>query len=348
MSTDAILSVSNLEKHFYEGKLKALSGITTEIQRGEVVCVIGPSGSGKSTFLRCLNLLEQPTGGKVMFEGTDITDPTVDINLHRRRIGMVFQHFNLFPHMTVLRNMTIAPEKLLKKTHEEAEIKALSLLERVNLADRANAYPSQLSGGQKQRVGIARALASEPQVLLCDEATSALDPQTTKAILALIRDINRELGLTVVVVTHEMNVIKDICDRVAVIENGVITEMGPVLEVFTKPQRPMTKEFISVVMSNELPVAFRDQEISPTPFPGSKLLVRLTFLGESADEPVIAGLIRQYPVEVSILYGNIDHIKDTPYGRLLVGIEGTPEAVEQAMAYLRARDLEIEVIGYVR
>ncbi|MCR4876066.1 MAG: amino acid ABC transporter ATP-binding protein [Clostridiales bacterium] len=218
-----MLSVSNLEKHFYEGKLKALSGITTEIQRGEVVCVIGPSGSGKSTFLRCLNLLEQPTGGKVMFEGTDITDPTVDINLHRRRIGMVFQHFNLFPHMTVLRNMTIAPEKLLKKTHEEAEKKALSLLERVNLADRANAYPSQLSGGQKQRVAIVRALCMDPEVMLFDEPTSALDPEMVGEVLDVMRELAKS-GMTMVCVTHEMGFAREVADRVLFLDEGKILE----------------------------------------------------------------------------------------------------------------------------
>ncbi len=223
MSAEAILSVSNLEKHFYEGKLKALSGITTEIQRGEVVCVIGPSGSGKSTFLRCLNLLEQPTGGKVMFEGTDITDPTVDINLHRRRIGMVFQHFNLFPHMTVLRNMTIAPEKLLKKTHEEAEKKALSLLERVNLADRANAYPSQLSGGQKQRVAIVRALCMDPEVMLFDEPTSALDPEMVGEVLDVMRELAKS-GMTMVCVTHEMGFAREVADRVLFLDEGKILE----------------------------------------------------------------------------------------------------------------------------
>ncbi len=345
-----MIELSHIEKVYDgpDGPVTALRNIDISIDRGEIFGIIGLSGAGKSTLIRCINLLERPTGGRVVVDGQDLTAmPPSELRKARKKIGMIFQHFNLLSSATVYENVAF-PLRLDNMPENEVREKVEKLLHLVSLDDKTNQYPSQLSGGQKQRVGIARALASEPQVLLCDEATSALDPQTTKAILALIRDINRELGLTVVVVTHEMNVIKDICDRVAVIENGVITEMGPVLEVFTKPQRPMTKEFISVVMSNELPVAFRDQEISPTPFPGSKLLVRLTFLGESADEPVIAGLIRQYPVEVSILYGNIDHIKDTPYGRLLVGIEGTPEAVEQAMAYLRARDLEIEVIGYVR
>lgn len=221
------------------------------------------------------------------------------------------------------------------------------LLELVSLKEKAQQYPSQLSGGQKQRVGIARALASEPKVLLCDEATSALDPQTTKAILELIRDINQKLALTVVVITHEMQVIRDICDKVAVIENGVIAEEGSVLEVFTNPRQPITKEFISVQMSNELPAAFRGGEISQEPVDGRPLLVRLTFIGESADDPVIAGLIKNSNAEISILFGNIDQIKNTPYGRMIIGITGKPADIEQALAYLQQRDLRIEVIGYV-
>ena len=247
MSADVILSVSNLEKHFYEGKLKALSGITTEIQRGEVVCVIGPSGSGKSTFLRCLNLLEQPTGGKVMFEGTDITDPTVDINLHRRRIGMVFQHFNLFPHMTVLRNMTIAPEKLLKKSPEEAAKKAMSLLERVNLADRANAYPSQLSGGQKQRVAIVRALCMDPEVMLFDEPTSALDPEMVGEVLDVMRELAKS-GMTMVCVTHEMGFAREVADRVLFLDEGKILEEGTPEQIFNHPQQERTQDFLKKVL----------------------------------------------------------------------------------------------------
>jgi len=247
VNAEAILSVTNLEKHFYEGKLKALSGITTEIRRGEVVCVIGPSGSGKSTFLRCLNLLEQPTGGKVMFEGTDITDPTVDINLHRRRIGMVFQHFNLFPHMTVLRNMTIAPEKLLKKTHEEAEKKALSLLERVNLADRANAYPSQLSGGQKQRVAIVRALCMDPEVMLFDEPTSALDPEMVGEVLDVMRELAKS-GMTMVCVTHEMGFAREVADRVLFLDEGKILEEGTPDQIFNHPQQERTQDFLKKVL----------------------------------------------------------------------------------------------------
>ena len=203
MTTDIIISVESLQKHFDEGKLKALQGVSADIKRGEVVVVIGPSGSGKSTFLRCLNLLETPTSGTITFEGVNITDPKVNINLHRQKMGMVFQHFNLFPHMTILKNMTLAPMKLLKKTKAEAEEKAMTLLKRVGLHDRANAYPSQLSGGQKQRIAIVRALCMEPQVMLFDEPTSALDPEMVGEVLDVMKQLAEE-GMTMVVVTHEM------------------------------------------------------------------------------------------------------------------------------------------------
>ena len=219
----------------------------------------------------------------------------------------------------------------------------------VGLSDMAERYPSQLSGGQKQRVGIARALASDPKVLLCDEATSALDPQTTKSILDLIGDINKKLKLTVVVITHEMQVIKDICDKVAVIENGVIAEHGSVVEIFTNPQKEITKEFISVLLSNELPTAFRGGKIFSDPVDGSYLLLRLIFLGESADDPVIAGMIRSFPkIECTMLFGNLDQINRIPFGRMIIGITGDKDEMQKAMDYLAEHDLKMEVIGYVR
>ncbi|MBR2054612.1 MAG: amino acid ABC transporter ATP-binding protein, partial [Clostridia bacterium] len=206
-----MISVESLQKHFDEGKLKALQGVSADIKKGEVVVVIGPSGSGKSTFLRCLNLLETPTSGTITFEGVNITDPKVNINLHRQKMGMVFQHFNLFPHMTILKNMTLAPMKLLKKTKAEAEEKAMTLLKRVGLHDRANAYPSQLSGGQKQRIAIVRALCMEPQVMLFDEPTSALDPEMVGEVLDVMKQLAEE-GMTMVVVTHEMGFAREVAD----------------------------------------------------------------------------------------------------------------------------------------
>ena len=247
MTTDIIISVNGLEKHFDEGKLKALRGVTTDIKRGEVVVVIGPSGSGKSTFLRCLNLLETPTKGTVTVEGVNITNPKVNINKHREKMGMVFQHFNLFPHMTILKNMTLAPMKLLKKSKAEAEEKAMSLLKRVGLADRANAYPSQLSGGQKQRIAIVRALCMEPQVMLFDEPTSALDPEMVGEVLDVMKQLAME-GMTMVVVTHEMGFAREVADRVIFMDEGHIIEEGTPAEIFENPQQPRTQDFLRKVL----------------------------------------------------------------------------------------------------
>ena len=247
MTTENVISVRGLEKHFNDGELKALRGVTVDIHKGEVVVVIGPSGSGKSTFLRCLNLLELPTKGTISFEGVDITDPKVNINIHRQKMGMVFQHFNLFPHMTVLKNMTIAPIQLLKKSKEEAEKKAMALLERVNLADRAGAYPSQLSGGQKQRIAIVRALCMEPQVMLFDEPTSALDPEMVGEVLDVMKELARS-GMTMVCVTHEMGFAREVGDRVLFFDEGRIVEEGTPKEIFADPKEQRTKDFLNKVL----------------------------------------------------------------------------------------------------
>ena len=244
---EVLIRVENLEKHFKGGQIHALNGVTADIRRGEVVVVIGPSGSGKSTFLRCLNLLERPTGGAVVFDGVDITDPRVNIDLHRQKMGMVFQHFNLFPHMTILENMTLAPVKVLKKSRDEAERKALSLLERVGLADRAAAYPGQLSGGQKQRIAIVRALCMEPEVMLFDEPTSALDPEMVGEVLEVMRDLARE-GMTMVVVTHEMGFAREVGSRVIFMDGGVILEENTPQELFGNPSSERLKVFLAKVL----------------------------------------------------------------------------------------------------
>ena len=248
MTTDTLIQVRGLEKMFNSGnKIKALNGVSTDIHKGEVVVVIGPSGSGKSTFLRCLNLLELPTAGTITFEGTDITDPKVNINLHRQKIGMVFQHFNLFPNMTVLRNMTVAPMELRKKSKADAEAMAMKLLQRVGLADRAGAYPSQLSGGQKQRIAIVRALCMEPDVMLFDEPTSALDPEMVGEVLEVMKALARE-GMTMVVVTHEMGFAREVGDRVIFMDGGQILEEGTPDQIFNHPQNPRTQEFLSKLL----------------------------------------------------------------------------------------------------
>ncbi len=244
---DVLIRVENLEKHFKGGQIHALNGVTADIRRGEVVVVIGPSGSGKSTFLRCLNLLERPTGGKVSFGGVDITDPKVNIDIHRQKMGMVFQHFNLFPHMTILENMTLAPIKVLKKNKEESEQKALALLGRVGLADRAAAYPGQLSGGQKQRIAIVRALCMEPEVMLFDEPTSALDPEMVGEVLEVMRDLAGE-GMTMVVVTHEMGFAREVGSRVIFMDGGAIVEENSPEELFGNPSSERLKLFLAKVL----------------------------------------------------------------------------------------------------
>ena len=246
MNADNVLiKTEGLEKSF--GKVQVLKGITTEIHKGEVVVIIGPSGSGKSTFLRTLNLLEEPTGGKIYFEGVDITDPKININKHRQKMGMVFQQFNLFPHMTVLKNMTIAPMKLLKLSKADAEKRATELLDRVGLADRANAYPNQLSGGQKQRVAIVRALCMQPDVMLFDEPTSALDPEMVGEVLGVMKKLAED-GMTMAVVTHELGFAREVADRVLFIDEGIIMEEGTPEEIFGNPQSPRLKDFLSKVI----------------------------------------------------------------------------------------------------
>ena len=328
-----MIKLSHIEKVYDSpsGPVKALKDISLHIKEGEIYGIIGLSGAGKSTLVRCINLLERPTSGEVIVDGKDMMAlSNSELREARMDIGMIFQHFNLLSSATVFDNIAF-PLTLANTPKVKITAKVTELLELVGLADKADKYPSQLSGGQKQRVGIARALASEPKVLLCDEATSALDPQTTKAILELIKDINEKLKLTVVVITHEMQVIKDICDKVAVIEKGLIAENGPVLEVFTDPQKPITKEFISVLLSNELPTGIEPDEVFSEPAPDRMTMCRITFIGETSNTP-----------------GNIDHIKNTPFGRLTVGIAGAQEKVDRVIKYLQRQNLKVEVLGYVR
>ena len=247
MKDNVLIKVSGLKKHYNGGKVKALDGIDCEIQSGEVVVVIGPSGCGKSTFLRSLNLLELPTSGEIVFDGQTITNPKTDINKHREKMGMVFQQFNLFPHMTVLKNMTVSPIKVLGISKEDAEKRAMELLERVGLADRANAYPSQLSGGQKQRVAIVRALCMQPEVMLFDEPTSALDPEMVGEVLEVMKALAKD-GMTMAVVTHEMGFAKEVADKVFFIDEGIIMEQGTPEEIFTNPKSPRLKDFLSKVI----------------------------------------------------------------------------------------------------
>ncbi len=242
-----IIRTLDLKKHYNGGAIKALDGVDLDVHSGEVVVIIGPSGSGKSTLLRSLNLLEVPSSGSIMFHGTDIAARHVDINIHRQKMGMVFQHFNLFPHMTILKNLTLAPVKLLKKSKEEAEARAMALLERVALADRADAYPSQLSGGQKQRIAIVRALCMEPEVMLFDEPTSALDPELVGEVLDVMRGLARD-GMTMLCVTHEMSFAREVADRVIFMCEGKICEQGTPDQIFGSPENPRLRQFLQSIL----------------------------------------------------------------------------------------------------
>ena len=247
MTGHELIQVKDLKKYYHKGAIKALDGVTVDIEKGDVAVVIGPSGGGKSTFLRSLNLLETPTSGSIIFDGEDITGKKVDLPLHRQKMGMVFQHFNLFPHKTILENLTLAPRKVKHLSQTEAEAKAMALLERVGLADRAGAYPAQLSGGQKQRVAIVRALCMEPEVMLFDEPTSALDPEMVGEVLEVMKELAQD-GMTMVVVTHEMGFAREVASRVLFIAQGQLLEQGSPEEVFGNPQHPRLKEFLSKVL----------------------------------------------------------------------------------------------------
>ncbi len=343
-----MIKLVNVEKTYYSkaGDIAALKKTTLDIKDGEIFGIIGLSGAGKSTLIRCINMLEVPTGGQVFVDGKELTAMSnQELRQARQSIGMIFQHFNLLASRTVRDNVAF-PLEIQGKSKAEITRKVDELLDLVQLSDRADYYPSQLSGGQKQRVGIARALASNPKVLLSDEATSALDPQTTKSILALLRDINQRLHLTIVMITHQMEVVKQICDRVAVIENGNIIEEGTMYQVFTEPRENTTKEFVATVNDMTVPAILNTADMQQSYFDGSKVLVHLTFLG-NADEPVVARLIKNYGVDVNIIQGKIDYLKDLPYGTLLVEISGTKECLSKALEYIHQAKVKEEVIGYV-
>ena len=323
------ISVHNLKKNF--GKLEVLKDISIEIREGEVVCMIGPSGSGKSTFLRCLNRLEKITSGHVVVDGHPISDPNTNINKVRENIGMVFQHFNLFPHLTVKENITLAPTELKLMGKEEAGRKALELLARVGLADKAEAYPGQLSGGQKQRVGIARALANNPSILLCDEATSALDPKTTDSILNLLKKINETLHITIVIITHEMNVIQKICNKVAVMDFGKVVETGSVIQVFSDPQSDIAKRFVGNLIHDVIPEPLVESIRRET---RNSRLLRIKLENTDSTEPLLWDINRRFEVETNILYSTINVIQGIVVGIMLVLFIGSDEEIKKAERYI--------------
>ena len=328
-----------------QGPVEALKGIDLTIQPGEVFGIIGKSGAGKSSLVRVINLLNRPTTGQVIVGGQDLTQLNdAQLREARREIGMVFQHFNLLSSRTVFDNAAL-PLELAGMDKAAIRARVNPLLELVGLSALADRYPAQISGGQKQRVGIARALASRHKVLLSDEATSALDPETTRSILDLLRQVTRELGLPVVLITHQMQVIKQVADRVAVIEAGRIVEQGRVLDVFTRPQQAITKSLIDEILPQELPASVLDhvRKLAGQLSAGrTGQLLRLSYAGDSAYQPILSQLIRQFGVDMSILHGQVDEIQDETFGSLAVYASGEAESVRGAVAHLRASGVEVE------
>ncbi|WP_298785226.1 methionine ABC transporter ATP-binding protein [uncultured Marinococcus sp.] len=320
----------------------AVDNVNLSIDEGEIFGIIGYSGAGKSTLVRLLNKLETATSGEVTIEGESITSlKGQSLRSARQEIGMVFQHFNLLWSRTVAENIAF-PLEIAKQSKQERSRRVQELVDLVGLEGREDAYPSQLSGGQKQRVGIARALANNPKVLLCDEATSALDPKTTDSILALLTDINKKLGLTIVLITHEMHVIRKICHRVAVMESGRVVEEGPVLQVFRNPREHMTKEFVRQITEPEedaSEIVFDEEE--------NGAVVQLKFLENKAEQPFISKVIRQFDVDVNIIQGKISQTQRGSYGSLFIRIKGSSEEIDKALAYLREEEIEAEVMERV-
>ena len=326
------------------GEIHAVKDVSLNIDAGEIFGIIGFSGAGKSTLVRCINLLERPTAGKVLIDGVDLMGlPEAQLREERRKIGMIFQHFNLLRSRTVYQNIAF-PLRKSKLSKTEKHEKILSLLELVGLSDKTDAYPSQLSGGQKQRVAIARALANDPKVLLCDEATSALDPQTTKSILNLLKKVNNELGITIVLITHEMAVVKDICDRVAIMELGYVVEEGETADVFSHPKEKLTRDFMDTASNINKIYELLEEKHELTQIKKGEKLVLLTYSGGNAGEPLISYLAQKYQVQANIIFGNVDILKDKPIGKLVVILSGEAQNMEKALQYIQARNVEMEVI----
>jgi len=340
-----MIDVQELTKRFPGGG-DVLSGVNLNIRQGEIFGIIGRSGAGKSTLVRCINLLERPTSGKVFVDGREITALNeAELRQARRGIGMIFQHFNLLSSRTVFDNVAF-PLELTGQTRAEIAKTVEPLLELVGLSDKRDNYPSQLSGGQKQRVGIARALASKPSVLLCDEATSALDPETSKSILALLQDINRKLGLTIILITHEMPVIKEICHRVAVLDAGKVVEEGPVFDVFTAPKAEITRSFVRDLVDRELPGTLKERIRQTGPTQGNPVL-RIVFTGPNANSPVISEVVRRFAVTLNILLAHVDYIQGSPYGNIVVEAIGKGADLQAAIDHIRSNNLRVEVLGHV-
>ena len=333
------------------GTVDAVRDVNLSIRKGEVFGIIGRSGAGKSTLVRTINLLNRPTSGNILLDGKDMTTLSADdLRDARRHIGMIFQHFNLLSSRTVYDNIAL-PLELAGLSKSEIAKKVEPLLELVGLTALKDRYPAQISGGQKQRVGIARALANDPKVLLSDEATSALDPETTRSILELLRKINKELGLTIVLITHQMEVIKVICDRVAVMEAGQVIEQGEVLDVFREPKHEVTRALIGDVIAHELPkgvlARLRERLANTKDGAGTDHLFRFAFTGSGVDQPHLSEAVRRYNLDFNILHGQIDEIQGQAFGSLAILANGTPENITNAMNYLRAQGVVVEELNHV-
>ncbi|AQS54066.1 Methionine import ATP-binding protein MetN [Jeotgalibaca dankookensis] len=344
-----MIDLQNIDVTFKGDKkqrIHAVQNVSLQVNRGDVYGIVGYSGAGKSTLVRTINLLQRPSQGKVIVNDQVLTDfNQAELREARKKIGMIFQHFNLMASRTIFDNVAF-PLKRSTLSRQEVTDKVTNLLELVGLADKASAYPSQLSGGQKQRVAIARSLANDPEVLLCDEATSALDPKTTSSILELLKKLNKELNLTIVIITHEMQVVKEICNKVAVMEDGYVIESGSLLDIFTNPQNQLTKDFINT--ATHVDQGIETVLTHPTLLNLDKddELVKLSFVGGSTGEPLIAKLSNDFQVEANILFGNVEILQDVPVGTLLLTLSGLPEKINQAITYLQTNDVSVETISY--
>lgn len=327
-----------------EKEIKALHNINLQVEKGEIYGVVGFSGAGKSTLIRCVNYLERPSTGKVIVEGHDLSVLSEkDIRQVKKGIGMVFQHFNLLDSKTVYANVAM-PLVLNKMPKDQIKERVDELLDFVGLADKAEVYPDQLSGGQKQRVGIARALATKPSILLCDEATSALDPQTTNSILELLKQINEEYNITILMITHEMSVVREICDRVAVMEAGEIIEEGTVFDVFSQPQTETARNFVNTVMHDQIPDSIIEMIEQNN---GEQNVYRINFIGQSAGQPLLSQLAKKFAIDVNVLFGNITELQGIPFGNLIVEFQGAESEVRWALTYLETKQISFnEVISY--
>ena len=345
-----MIKLNNITKIFTlpDKKLTALDNVSLHVPKGQICGVIGASGAGKSTLIRCVNLLERPTHGAVVIDDVDLTQLSdAELVKTRRQIGMIFQHFNLLTSRTVFENVAL-PLELENKSKAEIQEKTAALLALVGLSDKRNVYPANLSGGQKQRVAIARALASDPKVLLCDEATSALDPATTQSILKLLKEINRTLGITILLITHEMEVVKRICDQVAVIDKGRLIEQGTVSEIFSNPKTELAQEFISSTFHITLPEEYLEN-LSDTPkHAKSYPIIKFEFTGRSVDAPLLSQSSKKFGVELSILTSQIDYAGGVKFGFTIAEVEGDEDAITQAKVYLMENNVRVEVLGYVQ